>query len=69
MPATIAPITPELTVNEITVRHPAALQVFQHYGVDACCGGGKPLEEVAARHGHDLDGLLADLRAAAARGE
>jgi len=62
-------ITPELTVNEITVRAPATLQVFQHYGIDACCGGAKPLAEVATRHGHDLSALLADLRTAAERGD
>lgn len=69
MPTIAEPITPKLTVNEIIVLHPATLQVFQHYGVDACCGGAKPLEEVAARHGHDLDALLSDLRAAAACGD
>ncbi|HET7234032.1 MAG TPA: DUF542 domain-containing protein [Longimicrobium sp.] len=68
MPTTIE-ITPELTVNEITVRFPGTLQVFQHYGIDACCGGGKPLGEVATRHAHDLDALLADLRTAAERGD
>jgi regulator of cell morphogenesis and NO signaling len=68
MQTTPPEITPELTVNEITVRTPATLQVFQHYGIDACCGGARPLAEVAARHGHDLPALLADLRAAAARG-
>ena len=62
-------IAPEQTVNEVTVRFPATLQVFQHYRIDACCGGGKPLAEVAARHGHDLDALLADLRTAAERGD
>jgi regulator of cell morphogenesis and NO signaling len=61
-------IEPTQAVNEITVRFPATLQVFQHYGIDACCGGAKPLAEVATRHGHDLDALLADLRTAAARG-
>lgn len=62
-------IAPEQTVNELTVRFPATLQVFQHHGIDACCGGGKPVSEVAARHGHDLDALLADLRTAAERGD
>ena len=40
----------------------------QHYGIDACCGGGKRLGEVATRHAHDLDALLANLRTAAERG-
>ena len=61
-------IEPGQAVNEVTVRFPATLQVFQHYGIDACCGGARPLSEVATRHGHDLDALLADLRTAAAHG-
>ncbi|HEX9939896.1 MAG TPA: DUF542 domain-containing protein [Longimicrobium sp.] len=61
-------IEPGQAVNEVTVRFPATLQVFQRYGIDACCGGARPLAEVATRHGHDLDALLADLRTAAARG-
>jgi iron-sulfur cluster repair protein YtfE (RIC family) len=58
-------ITADLTVNQVALLAPATLPVFVRYGVDACCGGAKPVAVVAARHGLDLDALLADLVAAA----
>lgn len=42
-----------LTVNEIVARHPAALAVFNAWGIDTCCGGGKSVEEVVRRHALD----------------
>lgn len=54
-------IDPTLTLNEITVRYPAALGVLNAYGLDACCGGALPLAEAARRHGLDeaeLQGAL-----------
>ena len=63
MPTTT--ITPETTVNEASTTFPSTLRVFSAYGIDACCGGAKPLAEVAARHGFDLDELLGALRQAA----
>jgi iron-sulfur cluster repair protein YtfE (RIC family) len=56
-------INPELTVNEIMVRHPASIDVFNRFGIDSCCGGGVPLADAAGRDGADLDDLLAALRA------
>jgi len=58
-------ITPETTVNQAAARFPATLRVFSAHGIDACCGGAKPLAEVATRHGLELDDLLAQLREAA----
>ncbi|HSU17599.1 DUF542 domain-containing protein [Longimicrobium sp.] len=57
-------ITPDTTVNDASTRFPATLRVFSAWGIDACCGGAKPLAEVAERHGFDLDALLADLHEA-----
>lgn len=54
-------IEPTLTINEIVHRYPVALGVLGEYGIDTCCGGGKPLEEVARRHQLDLAALRADL--------
>ncbi len=59
-------ITPETTVNEAAAQFPATLRVFGARGIDSCCGGAKPIAEVAERHGLDLDELLAELREAAA---
>lgn len=59
MPETI--IDPTLTLNEIAVRHPAALGVLRDHGLDACCGGALPLAEAARRHGLDAGALRAAL--------
>jgi iron-sulfur cluster repair protein YtfE (RIC family) len=50
------------TLNEIVQRHPEALPVLHRYGFDTCCGGALPLEEVARRHGVELEPLLRELR-------
>ena len=49
------------TVNEILVQHPAAVSVFNTFGIDACCGGDATLEDAARRDGADLDALTAAL--------
>ena len=59
-------LDPQMTVNEIITRQPAAVAVFSSYGIDSCCGGAKPLAEVALRHDLDLDALLEALRTAEA---
>jgi regulator of cell morphogenesis and NO signaling len=58
-------ITADTTVNEASTQFPATLRVFSEWGIDACCGGAKPLAEVARRHNFDLDALLAALHEAA----
>ena len=54
------------TVNAVITRYPATVAVFKAYGIDACCGGALPLQEVASRHHLELAGLVADLARAAA---
>ncbi|HLL46932.1 MAG TPA: DUF542 domain-containing protein [Longimicrobiaceae bacterium] len=46
-----------LTVNEIIRRWPAAVEVFNRFGIDACCGGAVPPAEAAARDGADPEAL------------
>jgi iron-sulfur cluster repair protein YtfE (RIC family) len=58
-----ARIQPQMTVQEIW-RYPSALPVFARYRIDLCCGGRHSLEQVAAKHGLDLERLLADLHQA-----
>lgn len=53
------------TVNEIVTADPGTLPVLARHGIDTCCGGHRPLTEVCARHGLDLDTLVAELSAAA----
>jgi len=58
-------INPAWTVNDVLLRHPSSVSVFARFGIDACCGGAHPLEEVARRHRLDAAALLAALREAA----
>lgn len=51
------------TVNEILVKHPAAVSAFNAFGIDACCGGDASLAEAARRDGADVDALIAALDA------
>jgi regulator of cell morphogenesis and NO signaling len=46
------------TVNEIVVRHPETIAVFNRFGIDSCCGGGLPLRDAAHRDGAELEALL-----------
>ena len=57
----------DATVNEVIAAWPATVAVFARHGVDACCGGGKPVAIVAERHGLRLEALLAELGEAAGR--
>ena len=59
-------ILPSWTVNEVIQRYPASVAVFGAFRIDACCGGAKPLEEVARRHDIELDALLDALDGVAA---
>ncbi len=56
-------IAATMTLNEISLIAPLALEVFARYGLDSCCGGAKPLALVCERHGLDLDEVLKELRA------
>ncbi|HST58668.1 MAG TPA: DUF542 domain-containing protein [Longimicrobium sp.] len=59
------PISDGLTVNEAIRRFPAAVAVFNAFGIDACCGGATPLAEAAVRDGADPAALMQAVRAAA----
>ena len=55
------PVDPTATVNEIIVKYPVAVSVFNEFGIDACCGGDAALDEAARRDGASLEKLLAAL--------
>jgi regulator of cell morphogenesis and NO signaling len=46
------------TLAELATAHPAASRVFQRYGLDYCCGGRKPLEDVCRSKGLDAAAIL-----------
>ena len=50
------------TVNELLLAVPATVEVFNAFGIDACCGGAVPLDEAAARDGAPVEALLDALR-------
>jgi regulator of cell morphogenesis and NO signaling len=37
------------TVREIAINNPAAVRVFESFGIDYCCGGKRPLREACDR--------------------
>ena len=61
---TNAQINKASTVDELTLRYPDTIAVFNRFGIDSCCGGAVPLVDAARRDGADFDELLAALQAA-----
>ena len=59
--ARIPRIDERATLNAILREHPAAVEVFNAFGVDACCGGARALADAALEDGVDLATLLAAL--------
>lgn len=53
----------EKTVREIAVERPQSIRVFERFGIDYCCGGAKPLEEVCANARVRVDDVLAAIEA------
>lgn len=59
--------TPQTTVRDIAIEQPAAIRVFEKYGIDYCCGGRRPLAEVCQEHALTLDEVLAAIQNAEAQ--
>lgn len=53
----------EKTVREIAVERPQSIRVFEKFGIDYCCGGAKPLEEVCTAARVRVDDVLAAIEA------
>ena len=54
------------TVRQIALDRPSSIRVFEHFGIDYCCGGRKPLEEACAASQIEVNAVLAALESAAA---
>ncbi|HLK31730.1 MAG TPA: iron-sulfur cluster repair di-iron protein [Terriglobales bacterium] len=54
----------EKTVRDLAVENPAATRVFEKFGIDYCCGGGKSLREACKAANIAPDALLASLQSA-----
>ncbi len=50
---------PQTTVREIALEQPAAIRVFEKFGIDYCCGGRKPLAQACAEHALEPAAVLA----------
>ncbi len=53
------------TVRDIALDQPTAIRVFEHFGIDYCCGGRKPLSEACAAGNLEVDAVIAALELAA----
>ena len=49
------------TIRDLVGRYPQTRPVFEKYGIDYCCGGGKCLAEAAAEHNLKLPELVGAL--------
>jgi regulator of cell morphogenesis and NO signaling len=50
-----------MTVREIAIENPAAIRVFESFGIDYCCGGQRPLQEACARVNVPVERVLEKL--------
>ncbi len=55
------------TVAEIAAESLAAVKVFERLGIDYCCGGKRPLDEVCRENGLSAGAVQAELDAVAAQ--
>lgn len=63
MNSTSTPFTLQTTVGEMVALRPALSRLFEKLGIDFCCGGKKPLAELAAARGLDPAAVLAQIEA------
>ena len=52
------------TVREIALEQPTSIRVFEHFGIDYCCGGRRPLAEACTAGNLEIDTVIAALEAA-----
>ena len=59
-------ITVASVVNDVIQSHPGTTNVFNEFGIDACCGGAVSVQDAAVRDGADPAALLNALNAVVA---
>jgi regulator of cell morphogenesis and NO signaling len=62
--STTTVIRPDELVNDVIRAHPDTVEVFNRYGIDACCGGDARVDDAAVRDGVDPAELLRALNEA-----
>jgi iron-sulfur cluster repair protein YtfE (RIC family) len=50
-------------IDDLVEHAPGTMAVFSHYGLDTCCGGGRPLGEALALHGIEAGPVLRQVAA------
>lgn len=61
--------TPQSTVRDIALAQPASIRVFEHFGIDYCCGGRKPLAQACEERSIQTEAVLAALEQATTGGQ
>lgn len=59
---TSTPISPQEHVADIAARSPLTTRVFARHGIGFCCGGQRPVSEVCAEQGLDVDTVMSELQ-------
>jgi len=59
-------ITFASVVNDVIQSHPDTTNVFNEFGIDACCGGAVSVQDAAVRDGADPAALLNTLNSVVA---
>lgn len=60
-------ITENTPIRDIAAAQPSSVRVFQHYQIDFCCGGERPIGEACREQGLAFDEVARAIEAAAAR--
>ena len=55
-------ISSDRAVGQLASEFPLATRVFARHGIDFCCGGGAPLQQVCDRRGLDVERILDEIR-------
>jgi len=55
-------ITHETTIGEIAASLPASIRLLERYGIDYCCGGGRPFEQACQEKGISAEQFLAEVK-------
>lgn len=55
-------ISQEITVGQLVAERPERARIFEHWGIDYCCGGKRPLSAACAFKGADLSSVLQELQ-------
>ena len=52
------PITPDRTIGDLVTERPARARIFENFGIDFCCGGGKSLARACGEKNLDAQQII-----------